>query len=105
MYQILGIEVRSGEFTARDNGKQIAYNNIVIHCMGEGFDSSGDSFRTGNPVEVFKIKNDEEHLNAAFGKIPTPAEMSGYVGKYINVFYNKYGNLDKLEFIQNHAKS
>lgn len=100
MYQILGIEVRAGRFKAKDTGSDINYNNVVIHCMGEGFDGSSEVFRVGNPVETLKIKNDEEHLKQVFGKVPSGAEMSDYVGKYINVYYNKYGNLDKLEVVR-----
>ena len=105
MYQILGMEVRAGKFKAKDTGTEIAYNNLVLHVMGEDFGDSKDCFRCGSPVETLKVKNDEEHIKSTFGKVPTADEMKSYIGQYINVYYNKYGNLDKVEVIKTPSKS
>ena len=101
MFTIVGIEIKSGHFTSKDNGKEIVYNNLYLYVIGEELPMSVEHIAFGNGVDTVKIRNDEATFLSIFGKGQmTKEEIKNWLGKKIDVMYDKRGNVARVNFLK-----
>ena len=55
----------------------------------------------GAKVETHKVKNEEEVLKSVFGVSSiTEQFLNSLIGKAINIYYNMYGKIEKIEVVK-----
>ena len=92
--KFIGAQVRAGHFTAKDTGKEIAYNNLVIFTTSEV--NCGEM--TEEPA---KIANTVENIVKVFGRPITMEWLKSNLGKYCDIFYDKWKKVDRVIFYEN----
>jgi len=85
--KIIGIEEKIGEF------EHTPYHNVYFHTAIE---FNGEKNK-GYCTKVYKAKYDV--LEKSFGKAFTTAEILNLVGKEVDLFYDEYKNVSKIEII------
>lgn len=101
MFTIVGLEVKSGQFNDRSTGKEIVYNNLYLYVIGDEIPISVEHIAFGNTVDTVKIKNEATNFECIFGKSKiTNEELKSWLGKHIDVMYNKLGNVAKINFLK-----
>lgn len=90
MVQCVGLKVSNGEFTNRETGEVIAYDNVVLYCLQANVKDVVGCF----PIEV-KIKR--ENFNNITGL--TVADASTFVNKELKLDYELCGKYPQLSSI------
>lgn len=84
--KVIGIQQKVGSYQG------VAYDNIYLHCTYK------DSNAFGELTELVKIKS--SLVSEAFGHNMTSSDWHELIGKEINSYCNKYGNVIHVEVIQ-----
>lgn len=87
--KILGVQHRSGAFTAAD-GRNINYDNMNLHCVVHNPDVSGHA------VEVIKIKRPAWAAMLASVSMLSDTDA---IGATINIDYDNRGRVVGVEMI------
>lgn len=83
--KVIGIIQKKGEYQGRE------YNNLMIHCI------VSDRRAVGELTEVLKVRM--AAVDEVFGKRMSDADLDELVGKEIRVAYNRYGNVDYIDIL------
>lgn len=93
---VIGVELRQGNFTDKKTGKDVDYNNIMIYALKPNTYEKKDnaSFGSGKiPVEI-KIKNDVDIVCSIFGTSITKDDLISMVGQDFNISFDDKQNVD-----------
>lgn len=85
--KIIGIVERKGTYENND------YHNVVLHC------TRPDPYSIGEVTEIVKIKMSTH--DEVFGKIYEPKDWQALIGKHIIPYYDKYGRVQSIQFLDN----
>lgn len=100
MFTIVGIEVKKGQFEDKISKREISYNNFMMYVITEELPISVENLTIGCGVDTIKIKNTAENFLHVFGKDTyTVEELNKFLGKNIDVLYDKRGNVAKIIFL------
>lgn len=91
--KFIGAQVRAGQFTSKDNGQLINYNNLVL--FGTSKVNCGDM--CNDPI---KIANNGENLIKVFGRPISMDWLRSKLGQYMCVFYDKYKKVERVMFFE-----
>lgn len=84
MYKVLGVNASSGNYQGHD------YSKLKLHCQKE-FDEKITG-AVGVSVEVVSVDlSNVQELLSSFG-----GDYSKFIGRTIDVYYNRYGKPDKI---------
>lgn len=83
--KVVGIIQKKGEYQGRE------YNNLMIHCI------VSDRRAVGELTEVLKVRMSA--VDEIFGKRMTDADFDDLVGKEIRASYNRYGNVELIDIL------
>ena len=89
--KFIGAQVRAGEFTAKDTGRVIAYNNLVLFTTS--VINCGEQCN-----DAAKITNTGENIVKVFGRPITMDWLRAQLGKYVAIFYDKYKKVERVMF-------
>lgn len=89
--KFIGAQVRAGTFTAKDTGREIAYNNLVLFTTSAV--NCGDM--CNDPA---KIANTSENIVKVFGRPITMDWLKSQLGKYCEIFYDKWKKVERVIF-------
>lgn len=90
--KFIGAQVRAGQFQAKDTGRMIDYNNLVLFTTS----AAGTCGEVCN--DPVKIANTGENIAKVFGRSITMDWLKAQLGKYIDVFYNQYKKVERVIF-------
>ena len=88
--KFIGAQIRAGQFTDKA-GKVIDYNNLVLSTV-----SQTECGEVAN--DLIKIKNTAEKIVSVFGQPITMKWLRAHLGQYVDIFYDKYKNVDRVIF-------
>lgn len=91
--KFIGAQIRAGEFTDKNTGKLVQYNNLVLYTTSPL--KCGEMWSDKEPV---KITNTAENILKVFGTSITMDFLRERLGWYVDVFYNKFKKVDKVIF-------
>lgn len=104
--QIVGMEIKQGHFLSSDK-REIEYNNLVLHTTSDVLEIVREKngmvkkWGIGAKVETHKVKNEDEVLESVFGVKNISEEfLCSLIGKDINIYYNMYGKIEKIEVVK-----
>ena len=104
--KLVGLEIKQGQFTSSDK-KEISYNNLVLHTTSDVLEIVKDDdgkikkWGIGAKVETHKVKNEEDVLKSVFGVTSVTEQfLNSLIGKAINIYYNMYGKIEKIEVVK-----
>ena len=89
--KFIGAQVRAGQFTAKDTGKVIDYNNLVLFTTSAV--NCGEM--CNDPA---KISNTVDNIVKVFGRPITMDWLKSQLGKYVDIFYDKWKKVDRVIF-------
>lgn len=89
------VQVKKGKFNAE--GRDIDYNNVMIHCLKPDIDEiDGDNFTYGRLPLSLKIKNVASRVQSIFGTIPTADDLRSMKDSDYEVYFDEKGNLCRI---------
>ena len=91
--KFIGAQIRAGQFTDKDTGKVIDYNNLVLSTV-----TRADCGEVAN--DPIKIANTAQNITAVFGQPITMKWLRARLGWYLDVFYNKYRKPERIIFYE-----
>lgn len=83
MVKVVGVSEKNGVYEGRD------YHNVYLHTLSE------DENCFGHIAEQIKIKF--ANVASVFGKAMSAADWQSLVGKTICPYYNRFGNVEKID--------
>lgn len=100
---LIGAQVRAGKFTPKGTTEEIEFNNLVLF--------TAQDFNPNDTAEHFgcrivkdayeaKIQNNPDNIQKVFGKQITMADLKKHLGKPVNVFLNRYKNVERVELLE-----
>lgn len=94
--QVIGVELKKGEFTDPNTQKTISYDNIFIYALKPNVYSTSSCFGSGKCPVTVKLKNDVDLVSAVFGSRIASGDLEAMIGKDYDFFYNEKGKIDRI---------
>ena len=88
IYQVIGVHPSQGEFRPSGSDSSIRYNNVNIFVA-----DLVSPCTVGHQTSKLKMKAEQ------FAKL-VPTGMNSLVGQNINVGYNQWGNIERIDIIK-----
>lgn len=91
--QLVGAEVRAGQFTDKTTGRLVSYNNLVLQL---GLPAAGGGVMC--KAEPVKVKNTVADITRFFGEQISMSWLKAHLGWWCDVFYDDYKRPVRIEF-------
>lgn len=89
MLRLIGVVRKSGTYEGND------YDNVMLHCIN---DNPSKPMICGDACEIIKVK--ARMVREVFGGlISTDHDWSELIGSSLDVFYDRYGNAQKVTIL------
>lgn len=91
--QLIGAEVRAGQFTDKTTGRLVSYNNLMLQF---GLPAAGGGVMCKNPP--CKVRNTVKDITAFFGEQVSMSWLKAHLGYWCDVFFDDYKRPVRIQF-------
>ena len=100
---LIGAQVRAGRFVPKGKTEEVAFNNLVLFTAHE-FNPNDTAEHFGHRIikdsYEAKIQNNPENIQRVFGRQITMSDLKKHLGKPVNVFLNRFNNVERVELLE-----
>lgn len=90
MLIVKGVSRKNGNYEGN------AYDNFYIHCLNT---APSKPTISGDACEILKVKANRVH-EILGGMVKTDSDWRGLVDMQIRAYYDRYGNVEKIEIVE-----